>query len=268
MIKIVNKVYFTHQENRMKNEGDVQKSINYLKTSNNSNLKFLLSNRYDWMKKFIKNHHHGIEIGAGAGFSKIYLKYKNFKISDIHNYDHLDIKNLDAYNTMFKDQELDYVIESNVIHHLSYPLKCIKEVHRILKPNGLFIIQDLNCSFFLQLITIIMKHEGFDFTSDVWNEDKSAIREDDPWSANEAIPNLLFDDRDKFEKHLGNLFEIKFFRRTEFLTLINSGGVISKTKYIPLPKILLVFFKKIDEFLIKLFPSIFAMQMQIVLRKK
>ena len=43
-------------------------------------------------------------------------------------------------------------------------------MHRILKKEGKLIIFESYCSIFFQIATIIMKHEGFDFTKNVWDE--------------------------------------------------------------------------------------------------
>ena len=131
MLKIKNKIKFKHSENRMKNEGDVSSSI--LEFKKNKNLYYLLNERYLWMNNFIKENDTGIEVGAAGGFTKSFIKCKNFKISDFSNHDHLDYKNVDAQKTGFEDKKFDFVISSNMIHHLPYPLMFFNEMHRILK---------------------------------------------------------------------------------------------------------------------------------------
>ena len=60
--------------------------------TNNKNLIFLLNRRFSWMKNFIDENEKGLEVGAGAGFSKYFIKNKDFLISDIQNHNHLDLK--------------------------------------------------------------------------------------------------------------------------------------------------------------------------------
>ena len=48
---------------------------------------------------------------------------------------------------------------------------------------------------------------------------------------------------------------------------LNSGGVTSKTKCIPMNKFFLNILNFVDEILVKLFPSIFCMGRRIVLKK-
>ena len=131
MLKIKDKIKFKHTENLMKQEGDVVSSINDI--DKNKNLYMLLSERFKWMNDFINPDDSGVEVGAAAGFSKKFIKNKNFKISDYSNLDHLDYKNIDAQNTGFQNDEFDFIISSNMIHHLPFPMKFFNEMHRVLK---------------------------------------------------------------------------------------------------------------------------------------
>ena len=112
------------------------------------------------MNKYIKEDEIGLEVGAGAGFSKKFIKNKNLKISDFSNHEHLDYKNVDAHNTNFHNNTFDYVIAAHVLHHVPYPIKFFKEMHRILKKDGKLLIHEEYLSVFLQIILIVMKHEG------------------------------------------------------------------------------------------------------------
>ena len=131
------------------------------------------------MNNFIKENDFGIEVGAAGGFTKNFINCKNFKISDFSNHEHLDYKNIDAQNTGFEDEKFDFIISSNMIHHLPYPLKFFNEMHRILKKSGKLIIFDAHCSVVLQLVLILMRREGFDFTKNVWSEDHPATDKGD-----------------------------------------------------------------------------------------
>ena len=139
-------------------------------------------------------------------------------------------------------------------------------MNRILKKNGKLIIQDVSCSVMHQIITLIMKHEGFNFETDVFSTKESCTDNDDLWSGNIAIPDMIFEDKESFYKNI-NGFKIIHHKYSEFLCFINSGGVISKTFYVPLNKFFLKTFDLIDRALTRLFPSIFALQQQLVLIK-
>lgn len=268
MLKIKKKIKFTHSQNRMQQEGNVRLSVNSFDKNKNKNLFALLKERFDWMNDFIQKNDKGIEVGAAAGFSKLFIKSNDFKISDYADYSHLDYKNIDAQNTGFSDGEFNYVIASNMIHHLPYPIKFFNEIHRILKKNGKLIIFDAHCSVLLQSVLILMKHEGFDFTKNVWSEKSPATDEKDLWSGNSAIPYLLFNNKKDFDSYLGSKFEIKYKKLCECFLFLNSGGVTSKTFCVPLNFFILKIVKYVDKFLSFLLPSIFALGYKIVLIKK
>tara|TARA_B100001121_G_C18566764_1_gene563062 strand:+ start:144 stop:944 length:801 start_codon:yes stop_codon:yes gene_type:complete len=260
------KTNFFQKNNFMSNEGNIIAAREYFFEKKNKNLYYLLKNRYDWMNDYINNSDEVIELGSGPGLSKYFINNKNFKISDISNYNFLDYKNIDAMNTKFDNNSFDVVISSNMIHHIAYPLKHMEEVYRILKPGGLYIVQEVNCSIMLQIIIILLKIEGFDFTSDVTNRDEVCTNKEDPFSGNNAIPNLIFDNFEKFNSK--NEFKFKLLRHeySEFLSFINSGGVIAKTKYIPLNDYLNKFLINVDKLLSK-FNKIFPLQQKIILKK-
>ena len=268
MFKIKEKIQFSKEANRMQSIANTKVARETYYSNKYNNVKFLLSKRFGWMNKFIKESDHGIEVGSGAGFSKDFIKNKNFKLTDLGNDEHLDYKNIDAQNTGFKNNDLDFVIASNMIHHIPYPIKFFKEMHRILKNGGRLIIFESYCSIFFQLATMIMKHEGFDFTLNVWDEEEPKSDEKNAWHGNIAVPHLIFDDRYRFDKEIGNLFEIEYEELTECLIFINSGGVTSKTAFIPMNNFFLNILDYIDRVLIKFFPKIFCMGRRIVLKKK
>ena len=256
----------SHGENRMKNEGDTLSARKKYFLRNNKNLEFLLKGRFIWMNKYIKVDSKGIEVGSGTGVSKEYIKCNNFEITDFSNNEWLDHKMVDALSTGFDKNSLDFVVSSNMIHHVPYPTKFFEEMNRILKPGGKLIIQEINCSFFMKILLRMMRHEGFDYTIDVFDKDKVCTDENDLWSANCAIPNLLFDDIEKFKSKFP-YFKVDYTSHSEFLSFINSGGVISKTFYIPIPKILNKFVGFLDNILVNISPNLFALQRQIVLTK-
>ena len=267
MIKFFKKVKFSGTENRMKSIANTTIAREMYYSSKSKNVKYLLEKRFSWMNKFIGENDIGIEVGSGAGFSKEFIKNKNFKLTDLGEDNHLDFKNIDAQDTKFEDESFNYVIASNMIHHIPYPIKFFKEMNRILKKNGKLIIFESYCSLIFQLATIIMKHEGFDFTLDVWDEENPKSDEKNAWHGNIAVPHLIFDDKYKFQENLGQYFKIDYEMLTECLIFLNSGGVTSKTKYIPMNIFFLDVLNYLDKILVKLFPKIFCMGRRIVLIK-
>tara|TARA_Y100001958_G_C21235545_1_gene561848 strand:- start:1613 stop:2419 length:807 start_codon:yes stop_codon:yes gene_type:complete len=267
MIKFFKKVQFSIEENRMKSIANTKIARDLYYSSKSENVKFLLNKRFSWMNDFINENDVGIEVGSGAGFSKEFIKNRNFKLTDLGSDDHLDYKNIDAQNTGFEDNSFNYVIASNMIHHIPFPIKFFKEMNRILKKNGKLIIFESYCSLIFQLATMIMKHEGFDFTLDVWDEKNPKSDEKNAWHGNIAVPHLIFDNHKKFDEKLGKYFKIEHEKLTECLIFLNSGGVTSKTKFIPMNKFFLNILHIVDSILVKLLPSIFCMGRRIVLTK-
>ena len=173
---------------------------------------------------------------------------------------------VDALDTKINPNSLDFVISSNMIHHVPYPTLFFEEMSRILKPGGKLIIQEINCSSTMRFLLKLMRHEGYDFTIDVFDKTLICTDPNDLWSANCAIPNLLIDDIESFKKNIP-YFSVTHTSYSEFLLFINSGGVISKTFHIPLPNFVNDIIVHIDNFLSKNFPIIFSLQRQIVLEK-
>ena len=267
MLKISKKIQFSSNENKMTSLANTKVARDLYYSAKNSNVKFLLEKRFSWMNNFINNGDKGIEVGSGAGFAKDFIHNKNFKLSDIGNDKHLDFKNIDAQNTGFEKESLDYVIASNMIHHIPFPMKFFREMNRILKKNGKLIIFESHCSIMFQLATTIMKHEGFDFTLNVWDEENLKSDENNAWHGNIAVPHLIFDDKEGFDENLSNLFTLEYDKFTECLIFLNSGGVTSKTKCIPMNRFFLNILDFIDKILVKLLPNIFCMGRRIVLKK-
>ncbi len=267
MLKITKKVEFKPEENKMRSVADTDTAKKIFNSRKSNNLRFLLKQRFSWMNKFISEADIGVEFGSGAGFAKHYIHNRNFKTSDLSSDDHLDYKGIDAQSTNFDEEKFNYVIASNMIHHIPFPIKFFREMHRILKKDGKLIIFESYCSIFFQIATIIMKHEGFDFTKNVWDEKDPKSDEQNAWAGNIAVPHLIFDNVKEFKNNLGNLFSIEYEELTECLIFLNSGGVTSKTFYIPLPIFMLKFLNYIDKILIKFFPNIFCMGRRIVLKK-
>ncbi len=267
MFKIINKIQFSKESNRMKEIANTAIARKLYKETKSKNLKFLLKERFGWMNDYINDDDYGIEVGSGAGFLKDYISNKNLKLTDLSDDEHLDFKNIDAQKTTFDNESFNYVIASNMIHHIPYPIKFFREMHRILKKGGKLIIFESYCSLIFQLATLIMKHEGFDFTLNVWDEKSPKSDEKDNWAGNIAVPHLIFDNKDKFRDNLGHLFSIEFEEFTECFVFLNSGGVTSKTLHVPLPLAMLKMLNFFDKVLIKLFPNIFCMGRRIVLKK-
>jgi SAM-dependent methyltransferase len=256
-----------HSQNRMGHEGDVEGARAVYKNGKNRNLNRLLRSRSVWINQFISKEMNGVELGAGIGATKDFLASKSLILSDFSDGDWLDLKGVDALDTPFEDNSFDFVVASNMIHHVAYPLIFFRECERITKPGGLLVIQEIHTSVLMRSILRIMRHEGYNETINVFDSSAPCNDPTDPWSANCSVPKLLFASKKGFETHFPN-WKIVHDKNVECISFLNSGGVVAKTHYVPLPQYLLIFIEKFDALLCRIAPNIFALQRQTVLMKK
>jgi len=104
-----------------------------------------------------------LEIGCGNGtgtkfiqqfFQPAELVATEYDVSlvevarKINTGSNITIEQGDATNLRFADSEFDAVVELSVIHHIPEWEKCIDEMHRIIKPGGMFILKELSIETF------------------------------------------------------------------------------------------------------------------------
>jgi len=255
-----------HSINRMGHEGDVVNARKIYLSGRNRNLNHLLRNRFTWMNTFLTTNYQGIEFGAGIGASRDFISVEKFVLSDFLDSEWLDLKHIDALNSGLPSQSFDFVVASNMIHHLAFPSKFFYECKRILVPGGRLVIQEIHTSLMMRIILRLMRHEGFDETVNVFDRTKPCNQPSDPWSANCSIPKKLFKSHKKFEAEFPG-WRVTHDRKVEFLQFVNSGGVVAKTHYIPLNRFFLNVQDLIDKILCWVAPGLFALQRQIVLQR-
>lgn len=254
-----------HELNRMRAEGDVAAARRDFIGSRFRNLDFLLRSRYEWMNEYIESDQIVIEVGAGAGFSELYLERRPILTDAVLN-PWID-RVLDATNMDLPDQSVDVIIASHNIHHFYSPYRFFMECKRVLKPGGKILIQELNTSLALRLMLRLMRHEGFSYDVDVFDSDAVVNDPTDLWSANCAVPEMLFESAPEFEKVFSGL-KIVRNETDEFMLFPLSGGVISKTPVPELPHFVLKTVKIVDKILTSSFPTIFAMGRSVVITKQ
>jgi SAM-dependent methyltransferase len=205
-----------------------------------------------------------IEIGAGAGFSPLYLTQKPILTDAAYN-TWID-RFLDATNMELESGSVDVLIASHNIHHFHSPYKFFKECERVLNAGGVMLIQELNTSLLMRSLLRVMRHEGWSYDVDVFNEHEIVNDKRDLWSANCAVPEMLFTDTTRFEQTFPSL-KIEVNELCECLLFPLSGGVISKTRVPELPGILLKAVLLLDRLLVWVAPSLFALGRRVVVRK-
>ncbi len=140
------------------------------------------------------------------------------------------------------------------------------DLYRALKPGGVLLIQEINCSLLMQWLLRVTHHEGFNFQCHVFDPREICTNPHDLWDANCAIPNLLFDDLEEFQRHVTD-FALEEHGYDEVVIFPLSGGVIAKAPTVPLPRWLLRGVDHLDRGLIRLSTRIFPLQQHVALRK-
>ncbi len=248
----------------MCSEGDVILARENFLSKRFNNVNYLLMKRYDWMNAYLSPKLKIVELGVGAGFSELYLDYKPL-MTDTIKQDWVD-EIVDATQMSFASNSVDIIIASHVIHHFSSPYKFFKECQRVLKIGGLVLVQEINTSLMMRIMLWAMRHEGWSYDIDVFDKNVIANDPTDPWSANCAIPEILFEQPQRFEETFDGLKLLRNVKVEGFIFPV-SGGVIAKVRVPELPTWLLNIISAFDSILIKLFPSIFAVGRQIVIKK-
>ena len=251
---------------KMRDVGDLAKNRDYYLQTRFPNLTYLFKKRFDWMNNFIHDTDEVLEVGCGIGVTKLFVRKGHLTLSDVIDNPWVD-RQEDALNLSYKNESLDVIIANNMIHHLAHPTNFFLEANRVLKKGGRILIQDINCSFFMQRLLRLMNIEDFNFSVNVFDVQQICTNPQNPWDGNNAIPNLLFDNCRKFEKHVP-CFRVLEKKHSEFFIYIVSGGISGKTLAIPLPDFILKLLDKIDHLLVSAFPKIFALQIHIVLEKR
>ena len=230
-------------------------------TKKNKNLDYLLKKRFNWMKKYINGKRTVIELGSGNGFIKKYLGEKIIT-SDLKTHQNIDYK-FDMNNLKLPKKlkkKVNVFILNHSLHHSKDPLKLIKNMKDNLKKNGFILINEPEISFVFKFFLKIFNHER-------WDLDVSKSNQKNFWLQNNATGRILF--KKNFEnKFVKQNFHVVKNQLNEFLIFLNSGGNSVNSPHIKLSETNLNLLNKLDDFLIKVSPEIFALNRRVVLRKK
>ncbi len=186
-------------------------------------------------------------------------------LTDYKKFDWIDLE-VDALNTPFEDASVDAVVSSHMIHHLAKPVRFFREMRRILKPGGYLVISEVHNALITRAISRVMRHEGWSYDIDVFDENLIATDPNDPWAGNIAIPQLLFGDSRRFEEKVPG-FKVVRNERCECFIFPLSGGVTAKARTVNLPRFCLRAVDLVDGVLTRIMPNVFAMGMRVVLEK-
>ena len=250
----------------VRHAGDVVRARADLERRPGANLRYVLRKRIAWMQRYLGPETYAVELGCGAGFSELFLHAGPLELTDTEPWPWVR-RVVDAHAMPYADASVDVLIVNNVIHHLAYPARFLDDAARILRPGGHLLVQECNCSLTTRLAIRLTGHEAYDLRADPFDPSRPCNEPADPWSANCAIPNLLFDDLVRFRARWPQ-YDVLDAVRSEFFVHFNSGGITSRGPYVPLPEAALRLLDVLDRVLVTIAPSVFASQRRIVLRRR
>lgn len=202
-----------------------------------------------------------VELGAGSG------NFKEFKpdviSADIEPREWLDMS-FDAHFMPFGDNSISNIVMIDVLHHLSNPVKFLKEALRVLNVNGRLVILEPYPSLFSLMVYRKFHPEPFIFNADYFRKiDEVELK--DPWDSNQAIAYLLFyDGIEKFKQMFSGKFKVVRKQRMSCILYPVSGGFENKAL---IPDFLIPVFRLL-EFLFIPLRRWFAFRTYVVLEKK
>jgi hypothetical protein len=237
---------------------DKEKTIqNKKKFTSNKNILYWYENLYKHQFSSVTDPESKLilEIGSGTSPLKDFF-LKNVITSDILELDYLDYvfdcHSIHQFNEI-RNESLDIVTVTNVLHHLQDPITFLNRASQKLKKNGKVIITEPYFSLISRIIYNFIHHEPTDMkiTSPILANISGPLS-----TANIGLPYLIFFKRNWHEA-LSDKYNIAFknIRYFSSLSYFLTGGISAK---IPLPKFLYRMLFKIDVFLASLFPKLFA----------
>lgn len=253
-------------EDRLAGHGDYGATRERFFSKPHSNLRFLIRERYAWMKPYLDGRDHVVELGAGPGLSREFLAARRLELTDVIANDWLD-RQVDAMNLPYAPGSLDAVICSQMIHHVPEPAALLKSIGTVLRPGGVLLVNESKASLCHRLLMWAMRHEGWSYDVDLLGGEGSMKNSPDPLAGNNAVADLLFDDRAAFRAAFPGL-AIERDEFTEFLVFLLSGGVGGKVFTVELPESALVAVRGFDRLLVGALPGIFALARRLVIVKQ
>ena len=206
-----------------------------------------------------------LEIGSGTSPLKQFLS--NVVTSDVLNLDYLDLvfdcHEIDRLDVI-KDNSLDVITLTNVVHHLKSPIAFLNRAASKLKSGGKVIATE---PFFSAVSTLVFKylhHEPVDFRI---SEPELGQVQGPLASANIALPWLIFFRRPEWLQRLNDHFDLMQFSTRPFsaLSYMVTGGISHR---LPVPGFLYRMLFRVDRALSCRFPRVCAAFFTVTLTRR
>ena len=194
-----------------------------------------LSHREVWAKKPVLREVYGhlyrrigaacrpgltIEVGGGSGnFKQFAPDVLSF---DIVHEPWLDFV-ADAQSMPLRSSSVANIVMLDVLHHIEYPLRFLKEAARALQPGGRVILVEPAITPLSGMVYRAMHEEPVDMTADPLGEGLPNVHKD-PYVGNQAIPTLLIDRHAARFKTLESTLELQSVKHLSLLAYPLSGG--------------------------------------------
>ena len=203
----------------------------------------------------------------GSGMSPLKHFYPSVLTSDIMPLSYVDYV-FDAHDIgnllIIKDESLDLILLTNVLHHLQNPLKFLKGAKNKLCPTGRIVLVEPYFSTISRLIYSYLHHEPSDFSVKIprLSEVKGPLS-----SANMAIPYMIFWKKQTWLKQVLDHYTIVESQRFYYtgISYMATGGI---SHNIMIPHGLYKQLWKLDNFFATLFFRQFAAFFVLTLAKK
>ena len=204
---------------------------------------------------------------VGSGTSPLKQFFSNVVTSDVLDLDYLDLvfdcHEIDKFDAI-RDEGLDVITLTNVLHHLKSPIAFLNRAANKLKPGGQVIATEPFFSLVSTLIFRYLHHEPVDF--EISKPELKNVR--GPLaSANIALPWLIFFRRRDWADNLSENYDVencsvRFFSAVSYMA---TGGISHK---LPVPPWIYRAFFPMDLFLSRCFPRLCASFFTIVLSRR
>ena len=232
------------------------------KNSSLPSIQIYLNSLYGRVENEIELDGEYLEIGAGAGISKDFLKEYGIQRTDFMGSEDTDIRgNVDAHDLPYKNDEFDGVLLFDALHHFTMPLDAMKECLRVTKPGGKIILIEPYVSLFSYPI---YKFFHFEKTSWIYRLDSLDGARGDPEQGDQGISKAIIKTlKNSKTQQLKDISSWNYSLITPFSFFL-TGGATSPLK---IPSSIIKLALKIEYRIPKVLMQFIAARVFIVFRK-